>query len=157
MLHIFYKMDFDSDIEEEFLRQAHIRMIDGGTSYAKCKKLIEAGLDIKSWEKNHFSTIHIALVNEYSPDGIPLLRLFISEGANVNYQSYGGETVLMEAIKYGNPEYIKMLLDAGADPYLTNCKGINAMLCLMLYSGGDYSIARFSKLAMLTDAMTPII
>jgi ankyrin repeat protein len=51
------------------------------------------------------------------------LRLLLAAGANVNATDDDGETALMRAAQFRNPEAVKMLLAAGADPALVQIGG----------------------------------
>lgn len=59
-------------------------------------------------------------------------KVLIGQGANVNKKAstYGGSTPLMEAARTYDVEIIKLLLERGADPNITDDKGYTAAMVL---------------------------
>lgn len=55
------------------------------------------------------------------------VRIHIERGDNINARDAGGQTPLMLAAARNKPHIFKMLLDAGADPHLTNSDGKTAL------------------------------
>lgn len=53
----------------------------------------------------------------YIPD---MVRIFLGKGVNLNHQNDNGMTAMMVAAQYGNPESLKLLVKAGADPNIRN-------------------------------------
>ena len=60
---------------------------------------------------------------EASSDGnLGLVKLLLTNGANVNVQNNNGQTALIWASQRGHLEVIKLLLERGADPFDKNNK-----------------------------------
>lgn len=57
---------------------------------------------------------------------INLVRFLINQDANVNFVDRNGNTILMGAAFKGFTEVVEALLHAGADPFVTNPKGLTA-------------------------------
>jgi len=72
------------------------------------------------------------------------VKQLIAQGANVNAHDEHGRTALMSAVRKGQREIVRMLLDAGADPNLQTSYGATA---LSMASGHHPDIVR-----MLLDA-----
>ena len=55
------------------------------------------------------------------------VRIHIERGDNLNARDAGGQTPLMLAAARSKPHICKLLLDAGADPLLTDPNGNSAL------------------------------
>ena len=56
-----------------------------------------------------------------------MVRELLAHGANINTQDNNGLTALMEAVNADSSETVKLLLEHGADPALTNDEDMTAM------------------------------
>jgi len=56
-----------------------------------------------------------------------VINLLLEENAYIDAASPNGSTPLMMAARYGTPEAVKLLLEAGADPSLVNSLGLSAL------------------------------
>src|SRR4051812_48184947 len=70
------------------------------------------------------------------------LNTMLGGGANVNAKDERGVTPLMHAAWVGSPEAMKLLLDRGADPNLTNSSGSTALMM---------AITEIAKVRMLLE------
>lgn len=84
------------------------------------KYLIDAGADVNMGAETLGGAVLMRAVSphninfERSKEPDPdIVKLLIDAGADVNATDVLGETVLMHASRYGNPELIKILLDSG--------------------------------------------
>ena len=56
------------------------------------------------------------------------IKYMIQNGVDINFVSqHSGNTPLLRALRYGNYDTVKMLLDAGANPWCKNDKGESAL------------------------------
>ncbi|RDD44054.1 Ankyrin repeat domain-containing protein 50 [Trichoplax sp. H2] len=56
-----------------------------------------------------------------------ILTYLLKTGVNVNHQDAAGNTAIIFAVKNEQDRYIKVLLNNGANPYITNKEGISAL------------------------------
>lgn len=111
-------------------------------------------------------------VNIYCSAPIETMNFYISRGVDINALDNYGMTPLHYAVKAQNPQAVKVLLEAGADPTLKNQDGSNAMwqtfkkipleadmeiLQLFLkhgisaYQKNDYGVSMYSALESVTE------
>ena len=94
------------------------------------------------------------------PNGIPPVRRATNDGfpeAVVLLQSYGAvidDTLLAEAMRYGEPEVAELALSAGADPFFIDPRSPNRTL-LHLAAGSETPelVARLLELGLTVDAV----
>lgn len=55
------------------------------------------------------------------------VRALLTEGANVNESTSGGQTALILAVIFGHTNLVRILVNAGADPHLRDNLGLNAI------------------------------
>src|SRR5687768_10928908 len=60
-----------------------------------------------------------------SPEGV---RELVESGVPINQRDSAGNTLLMQAVMYGNSGIVKYLLERGADANLTNHAGATALM-----------------------------
>lgn len=85
-----------------------------------CKQIIARGGDVN---KPGWAPLHYAATNGH----IEIINLLLENHAYIDAASPNGSTPLMMAALYGSPSAVKLLLEAGADPMLTNALGLNAI------------------------------
>ena len=61
------------------------------------------------------------------------VREFLHKSVDINVQEENGLTPLMVAAQAGHIEIVRILLDAGANPYITDNRGFNAENHALLY------------------------
>ena len=87
---------------------------------ALCRLLISKNADVN---KTGWAPLHYAATNGH----LEVMSLLLEENAYIDAASPNGTTPLMMAAHYGSPSAVKLLLEAGADPMLTNVQGLNAI------------------------------
>ncbi|NOR54737.1 MAG: hypothetical protein GQ531_00865 [Sulfurovum sp.] len=96
-------------------------------NYYAIKKLLQRGANMNAmreyWSFTPFT--YAAARND-----IKAVKMFVSRGANVNYQYEKSLTILSIAVKQCNVEMIKLLLDSGANPKLADKHNDNAITSL---------------------------
>ena len=76
-----------------------------------------------------------------------VLDYILSLGANINYQDGSGMTALMRATTTGNTANVRLLLERGADPGITNNDGLSA---------SDYAVeSDYQDISELLENSTP--
>jgi ankyrin repeat protein len=94
------------------------------------RKLIAKGADVN---KPGWAPLHYAATNGH----LAIIDLLLENHAYIDAESPNGTTPLMMAAKYGTPEAVRMLLQAGADPMLKNQLGLTAIDFANQASRGD--------------------
>lgn len=105
----------------------------------KAKRLIAAGADVNLADKHGFTPLHFA-AQENSAEAV---RLLSAAGAAVDPPDEFGDTPLWRAISKcrGDGAVIKLLREAGADPYYTNKSGVSPIS--LARGTANYDIAQF--------------
>jgi ankyrin repeat protein len=92
------------------------------------------------------------LLNASLQDNTASCTFLLNNGAEVNFENLEGNTPLIFASKYGNNEYVELLINKyGADIDHVNKKGLNALITasimknlnvikILLENGADYKI-----------------
>jgi ankyrin repeat protein len=100
------------------------------------RKLIENGADPRLVDQRQQTALMAAASSrcfrnnrsgEESKARLTLLKSLIGSGALVNAQDDGGQTALIIAAKFANPEATKTLLGAGADALIKDHDGMTAL------------------------------
>ncbi len=89
--------------------------------------LLHAGLELYAVDPIGEGLLHGARDLDSNPG---LFQHLIDLGLNVDLQSNNGKTPLMHAVQFGTADQVQMLLEAGADPTITDDDG---------YTAGDYA------------------
>ena len=85
-----------------------------------CRQLIARGADVN---KPGWTALHYAATRGQ----LAIMTLLLDNYAYIDAASPNGTTPLMMAARYGTPEAVKLLLDAGADPLLKNEQNLSAI------------------------------
>ena len=85
-----------------------------------CQKLITRGADVN---KPGWTPLHYAATNGH----VDVITLLLESHAYIDAESPNATTPLMMAARYGTPQAVKLLLEAGADPALLNAQGLSAL------------------------------
>ena len=91
-----------------------------------CKKLVDAGVDINSRNKDGNTALMLATCN--GEDGEVICDLLLKAGAGINEKDNDGWTPLMWATRYSAPEVCRKLIDAGADVNARKKDGSTALM-----------------------------
>ena len=83
-------------------------------------KLIERGADVN---KPGWAPLHYAATRGH----IDVMNILLEKHAYIDAASPNGTTPLMMAAFYGTPSAVKLLLEAGADPFLKNQQDLTAI------------------------------
>jgi len=100
---------------------------------ALCKALLDAGANPNAVNKKGFNALHIA-VQEGKHEAIPLFAL---HKQLLNAKAINGDTPLVLAAQHGYSKACEALLKAGADPFITNEVGWNALNIAASYGYHD--------------------
>ncbi len=84
------------------------------------KVLIERDADVN---KTGWTPLHYAATRGHQE----VMRLLLDKNAYIDAASPNGTTPLMMAAFYGTPSAVKLLLEAGADPFLKNQQDLTAI------------------------------
>ena len=84
------------------------------------KSLIERDADVN---KPGWTPLHYASTRGH----VDVMRLLLDKSAYIDAASPNGTTPLMMAAFYGTPSAVKLLLEAGADPFLKNQQDLTAI------------------------------
>ncbi len=84
------------------------------------KGLIERDADVN---KTGWTPLHYAATRGH----LDVMRLLLDKSAYIDAASPNGTTPLMMAAFYGTPSSVKLLLEAGADPFLKNKQDLTAI------------------------------
>lgn len=78
-------------------------------------------------EETNKALLHAAMGPHDPVSCLNLVKFFIENGANLNYQSSYGNTALILASMWGHSEVVRFLLTKGADTSLKNKDGMTAL------------------------------
>ncbi len=96
------------------LRMTALMKAAPGNSGEMIQALIAGGADLKPSDVREMNALMLVVASERADP--KLVGLLLKAGADPNTRSEMGETSLDWALKFGNPEVISMLRDAGAHP-----------------------------------------
>jgi len=103
----------------------------GSGDHKKVEELLDAGADIHFFDELSKSALHYAVEGAHRQ----LVHFLLEKGANVNahLRDNAGDTPITIAAYEGHYAVCKLLLKAGADPYITAWMGKDAL---------DYAVRR---------------
>ena len=104
-----------TDTDESPLMMAAFK---GRMEFAQALVARGASLDKSGWTPLHYAA---------TKGHLDMMRYLIQQGANINAVSPNETTPLMMAARYGTPDAVRLLLDAHADPGMTNQQGMTAL------------------------------
>lgn len=106
---------------------------------ARVARLIAAGADVDLADKHGFTPLHFAAQG----NAAEAVRLLLAAGAVVDLPDEFGDTPLWRAVSKcrGDGAVIKMLREAGADPYYANKSGVSPIS--LARDVANYDIAQF--------------
>ena len=91
------------------------------------KALLDAGADPNTPRGGMFTATPLFFAAAAKEDaGLPIVRLLIEKGADVNHRDNFGDTALFPAAASGSAGVIEVLLEAGVDPKIANNRGKTA-------------------------------
>jgi len=113
----------DYEVQMELNEELRTQALKGNV--AEVTKLLDKGADINHINELSKSALHCAIESKSSQ----LVHFLIGEGANVNNydEDNAGDTPISDAASLGLLRITKMLLRAGADPYITGAMGNDAL------------------------------
>ena len=85
------------------------------------RRRIDEGEPIDQRDDTDRTPLHAAVQGEYST-----VRFLLARGADLSMKDIGGENPLHVAARWGEPEIVRRLLAAGADPRTANANGQTA-------------------------------
>ncbi|WP_051279608.1 ankyrin repeat domain-containing protein [Hellea balneolensis] len=118
-------MDEQLELNEDLLFAA------GSGDHKKVEELLDAGANIHFFDELSKSALHYAVQGAHRQ----LVHFLLEKGANVNahLRDNAGDTPITIAAYEGHYAVSKLLLKAGADPYITAWMGKDAL---------DYALGR---------------
>ncbi|WFU79064.1 ankyrin repeat domain-containing protein [Bradyrhizobium sp. CIAT3101] len=106
---------------------------------AEVTRLVETGADPSAQDNNGWSPLHFAA----QANSAEVTRVLIAAGAIIDPRDTNGNTPLGKAIfsSRGDGAVIKLLRDAGADPYAENSSGVTPLMLARTIA--NYDVAQF--------------
>ena len=120
----FLKHSDEINVRDNAGQTALFYAVRHGVAQEGVRQLIEAGADIQITDNNDRTVLMEALRQNASMEVIAEL---LHRGVPVNAQDDAGNTALLLAAENGQPELVKALLRAGADPDVANQAGKKPM------------------------------
>ncbi len=113
------------EYEEQQTLNNELRQQAQTGSFEEILKRLDQGGEINAPDETGQTTLHYAVQRDDSR----LVHALIEKGADVNFQDekLATDTALMLAAEIGSLKVVKMLLRAGADPYITGSVGNDAL------------------------------
>lgn len=84
-------------------------------------------VNLNADNRSKTTPLHLAVSFRDEAIALRLTHLLMANGAELNAQQAGGQTALHHAVGRGSAELAKVLIDAGADPFLKDELGRSAM------------------------------
>ena len=86
--------------------------------------LLEAGADVNVAKPDGNTSLHVAVCGHCDKEA---LQKIIQHGVNVNAVNNNCETALVRACSSAQAEAVKVLLESGADPNISNCEDYTSL------------------------------
>ena len=115
----------------------HYAAADGAV--AEVARLLAAGANANARDDNGWSPLHFAAQS----NSADITNALLGAGAKIDVRDSYGNTPLSTAVfsSAGNGAVIKLLRDAGADPYVANDSGVTPLSLARTIS--NYDVAQF--------------
>jgi ankyrin repeat protein len=116
----------------------HYAIVD--TDFTKVRKLLKSGHDVNAQDKKGWTPLHVAA--EYNLKDI--VQLLLDNGADVHLKDSWGNIPLARAIngyKGKDGSVIRLLLEAGSDPFQCNSYGVSPFSTAQ--SIANYDVKKF--------------
>lgn len=111
-------------------------------------RLLDQGVDIMQRSKDGETAVHVAAIKGH----IPTLKLLIARGADVDARTPKGSTLYMTpamwALYHGHAEFVRLLLQAGANPAAADENG--KTLLTMAKEAQQPKIAEMLEVAVMS-------
>ena len=121
----FEQMPVDEPLDD--LGRTTLMCFASSLNHAGMKLMIELGASLSSTDKTGRTVLHYLVQTDVDQDQTPWVLSLGKKDLDVNAATRGGETPLMLASKLNRDSIISELLNAGANPFLKNCLGEDAM------------------------------
>ena len=124
------RQDLNDQIIQALLKRgANVNASDYAGETALSAAVWQGCLDLATDLLNRGATVvnPAALDGAVSRGSVPLARLLIAHGADVNERNVLGDTPLMDACRFGKTAVARLLLNHGADTFLHRCNGKTAL------------------------------
>ena len=110
-----------------------------GGAIAEVIRLVEAGANSSAQDDDGWSPLHFAA----QAGSAAITRILIAAGATVDLRDSNGNTPLGKAVfsSRGDGTVIKLLRDAGADPYAENASGVTPLALARTIA--NFDVAQF--------------
>jgi len=90
------------------------------------ERLLELGAEVNVHDFAGYTPLHHCLTSAGNSTTFSMAKLLLKHGADVNAVNRFGDTALMEPIMGHKLDYIKLLVENGADPFIKNTDGVTA-------------------------------
>ena len=94
--------------------------------------LLNSGVDAHTTDENNRTPLMVAIESSWQGQdnkvGLPVVKVLVGNGADINAKDKSGVTALARAAGLGHVNIVQFLLERGADPNLQDQDGRNALL-----------------------------
>lgn len=107
-------------------------------SSAKVAALLKAGANPNATGDDKWPALSLAVLRS-DDESLPIIKLLVEGGADINIRDANGETPLMNAITVNNAEMVRYMLENGSDFNATSAGGRNVLSFAMHYGNDEIS------------------